>query len=88
MQANVATASNDALDRRRFLLALVGLTVFAWLLRVYFIQIGQVAVPVRGDIREYYAYAWNLYHHGVFSHAWPAEAVPAADAFRLLSSRT
>jgi 4-amino-4-deoxy-L-arabinose transferase-like glycosyltransferase len=82
MQTNVATASNDALDRRRFLLALVGLTVFAWLLRVYFIQIGQVAVPVRGDIREYYAYAWNLYHHGVFSHAWPADAVPAADAFR------
>jgi 4-amino-4-deoxy-L-arabinose transferase-like glycosyltransferase len=82
MAPNALTASNDAQNQRRFLLALVGLTVFAWLLRVYFIQIAQVAVPVRGDIREYYAYAWNMVHHGVFSHAAPAFAVPAADAYR------
>jgi hypothetical protein len=56
--------------------------VFAWLLRVYFIQIGQVAVPVRGDIREYYAYAWNMVHFGVFSHVAPGFVVPATDAFR------
>ena len=73
---------DDARTHRRFLLALFLLTLFAWLLREYFVLATIVEVPIRGDVRDYVAYAWNLLHHGVFSKAWPADAMPVPDGFR------
>ena len=74
----------DARAHRRFLLALLLLTLFAWLLREYFVLATVVEAPIRGDVRDYVAYAWNLVHHGVFSKAWPTDtaAVPVPDGFR------
>jgi hypothetical protein len=74
--------ATDARTHRRFLLGLVLLTLFAWLLREYFVLATVVESPIRGDVRDYVAYAWNLLHHGVFSKAWPSGAVPAPDGFR------
>jgi len=66
----------------RFLLALVLLTLLAYLIRQHFILVTQVEAPIRGDIRQYVAYAWNLLHHGVFSQTPPGEAIPSPDKFR------
>ncbi|MFC7300818.1 TfpX/TfpZ family type IV pilin accessory protein [Cognatiluteimonas weifangensis] len=77
---------SDAAGRahRRFLFGLALLTLFAWLLREYFVLATVVEAPIRGDVRDYVAYAWNLLHHGVFSKAWPTDtaAVPTPDGFR------
>lgn len=70
-----------AQSSRRFLAGLVALTLFAWLLREYFVLVSIVDVPIRGDVREYVAYAWNLVHHGVFSRAEPGTE-PVPDGFR------
>ena len=72
----------DARARRRFLLALSLLTLVAWLLREYFVLATVVEAPIRGDVRAYVAYAWNLLHHGVFSMASPSQAMPTPDGFR------
>jgi hypothetical protein len=72
----------DARARRRFLVALSFLTLFAWLLREYFVLATVVEAPIRGDVRDYVAYAWNLVHHGVFSRVWPSQAIPMPDGFR------
>lgn len=66
----------------RFLLALVLLTLLAYLIRQHFILVTQVEAPIRGDIRQYVAYAWNLLHHGVFSQTPPGESIPSPDKFR------
>jgi hypothetical protein len=72
----------DARARRRFLFALSFLTLFAWLLREYFVLATAVDGPIVGDVRDYVAYAWNLVHHGVFSMTPPATALPPPDSFR------
>jgi hypothetical protein len=72
----------DARARRRFLLALSLVTLVAWSLREYFELATVVEAPIRGDVRAYVAYAWNLLHHGVFSMAWPSQAMPIPDGFR------
>lgn len=61
-------------------LALV--TVAAWALREYFVLAAQIEAPIRGDIRQYVAYALNLLQHGTFSQVWPGEGPPVPDAFR------
>ena len=60
----------------------VALTVLALVLRVAFLTGAEMPDPVRGDIREYWFYAWNLVEHGVFSLAPPADVAPARDAWR------
>jgi len=52
------------------------------LLREYFIAVTIVEMPIRGDIRQYVAYAWNMLHHGTFSHVWPGTGDPLPDNFR------
>jgi len=39
-------------------------------------------IPIQGDAVQYFAYAWNLVHHGVFSMAHPGADVVVADSFR------
>lgn len=50
-----------------WLLALSAITVLALALRWYYVSTALVLNPVRGDATQYFAYAWNLAHHGVFS---------------------
>lgn len=60
-----------------------GLVVLlAFLVREYFVLVATVAIPIRGDIREYVVYAWNLYNHGVFSLSEPGTVPPVPDAYR------
>ena len=68
--------------RSRFGLLFVLVVVLAFVLREQFVLFGVVDYPIRGDVREYFAYAWNLVNHGVFSHATPQAAVPMPDAYR------
>jgi hypothetical protein len=56
--------------------------LLAFLIREYFVLVAVVDIPLRGDIREYVNYAWNLYHHGVFSMVPPQATPPSPDAFR------
>lgn len=44
-------------------------TVFllALALRWYYVYTAVVPIPLSGDAGQYYVYAWNLVHHGVFS---------------------
>jgi hypothetical protein len=68
--------------RQRTLALVIALTLLALALRVAFLTGAEVAVPVRGDIREYWYYAWNLVEHGVFSVAAPGPEPPVPDAWR------
>ena len=63
-----------------FLLSTVGLLAFA--LRWYYVTHVIVDSPVRGDAIEYYYYAWNLLHHGVFSLRKHDAAQIVSDSFR------
>jgi 4-amino-4-deoxy-L-arabinose transferase-like glycosyltransferase len=63
------------------MLVAVGITLLALALRVAYFLGADVAVPVRGDVLEYWNYAWNLAQHGVFSSAPPGAAVQP-DAWR------
>lgn len=77
-----AGADPGSRPRSRFgmLLCLVALLAFA--IREHYVLATIVDVPIRGDVREYVAYAWNLLQHGVFSSAPPGSQAPVADAFR------
>lgn len=56
--------------------------LIAFLIREYFVLVTVVDNPIRGDIREYVHYAWNLHYHGVFSVAQPQLLPPQPDAYR------
>jgi hypothetical protein len=61
--------------------------VVALTLRLYFVTHAQVLQAVdqesvRGDASQYYDYAWNIVHRGVFSSALPSEAVALPDSYR------
>lgn len=62
--------------------ALGGIALLALLLRLYYVHTAVVIQPIRGDAVQYYSYAWNLLHHGVFSSAFPNTAVVVPDSFR------
>ena len=66
----------------RTLLLSLAVFVLALGLRAGYLLGAHVDVPIRGDILEYWSYAWNMLHHGVFSVAQPAAAVPTPDAWR------
>ncbi len=68
--------------KRRFIAWAALIVVLAWLLREQFILFTQVEAPIRGDVRQYVAYAWNLLHHQTFSMADPGAATVVPDAFR------
>src|SRR5690606_4295067 len=72
----------ESTARRRFVACLVALALVAWLLRAWFVVAAEVEAPIRGDIRDYVHYAWNLIHHGVFSKLAPAAVTPMPDAYR------
>src|ERR1700754_3943715 len=61
--------------------------LLALVLRIYFVTHAQVLQAVdrdaiRGDASQYYHYAWNIVHRGVFSSALPGADMAAPDSFR------
>ena len=66
----------------RFGLLLFLVVLLAFAIREQFVLTGIVEYPIRGDIREYFAYAWNLIQHGSFSHVLPGTGAPVPDAYR------
>lgn len=63
-------------------LALALVTLLAFGLRWYYVATAMVIHPIRGDAGQYYVYAWNLIHHGVFSGAMPGSATVIPDSYR------
>src|SRR5688572_14606633 len=80
MTAPAGTASVSKAPRFGVLLFLLALLAFA--IREAFVLSTVVDNPIRGDIREYVSYAWNLIEHGVFSGTFPPNA-PVPDSYRL-----
>jgi len=66
----------------RWPLALTVLTLFALVLRVYYVRTAVVDHPIRGDAVQYYNYAWNLTHHQVFAKDAPDAAIATPDNYR------
>jgi len=61
--------------------------LLALALRLYFVTHAQVLQAVdrdafRGDASQYYHYAWNVVHRGIFSSALPSAATASPDSFR------
>ncbi|MHB1273888.1 MAG: ArnT family glycosyltransferase [Rhodanobacter sp.] len=76
--------TTDSTSRNRWFwpLALFSLTMFALALRWYYVSTAVVLNPVRGDATQYYSYAWNLVHHGVFSKDVPGSLSISPDNYR------
>lgn len=72
----------EAPHDRRFLCWLALITLLAFAVRENFVLVTIVDDPIRGDIREYVAYAWNLIHHHVFSVVPPQVHTPQPDGYR------
>lgn len=61
--------------------------LLALTLRLYFVTHAQVLQAVnletvRSDASQYYHYAWNIVHRGVYSEALPSSPDPLPDSFR------
>lgn len=57
-------------------------TLFALGLRIYYVDTAMVIVPIRGDAVQYYSYAWNLVHHGIYAGNHPGSSVIVPSNFR------
>lgn len=83
-----STVANSRLERNWQGLAIAGLAgLLAVIVRWYFVTHAQVLQPLYesggwGDAAEYYRYAWNLAHHGMFSADPAGSAHPTPDSFR------
>lgn len=75
-------AIGGSADSRAWLFLLAGIGLLALMLRWYYVTHVIVDSPIRGDAIEYYYYAWNLLHHGVFSLTKPDAAQIVSDSFR------
>ncbi|GAA0259811.1 hypothetical protein GCM10009126_26490 [Rhodanobacter caeni] len=64
------------------MLALSTITVLALVLRWYYVSTALVLNPVRGDATQYFTYAWNLIHHGVFAKTPPGAPALIPDSYR------
>jgi hypothetical protein len=75
------TASAQPLRVDRTGVIVLGITLLALVLRVVYFLGAEVDTPIRGDILEYWRYARNLVHYGVFSAAAP-DVAPLPDDYR------
>ncbi|TAN08378.1 MAG: hypothetical protein EPN38_02560 [Rhodanobacteraceae bacterium] len=62
--------------------AIALITLIAFALRWYYVSTAMVINPIRADAAQYYTYAWNLAHHGIFSSSAQGAAVVTADSYR------
>lgn len=76
----IASGAHARAPRFGLMVGLVALLAFA--VREHFVLATIVDEPIRGDVRDYIAYAWNLVTHGVYSGTYPPE-IPVPDAYRL-----
>lgn len=67
---------------RHWVLMLGIVTLAAFLLRWHYVLIAEVINPVRGDARQYVAYALNLAWHGTFSSVLPDSGALVPDSYR------
>ncbi|GFZ93957.1 ArnT family glycosyltransferase [Dyella caseinilytica] len=51
-------------------------------LRWYYVTVTIVPQPLSGDAGQYYACAWNLLHHGIFSSSKPGSPLVVPDNYR------
>ena len=70
------------LDRWRWPTALFFLTVFALVVRWYYVSTALVLNPIRGDATQYMSYAWNLLTHHTFAKDLPGAASVTPDSYR------
>ena len=78
----MSSADSTSAQRWFWPAALTVLTLFALAMRWYYVSTAVVLNPVRGDATQYYSYAWNLLHHGVFSKDVPGAASITPDNYR------
>lgn len=76
------TAPEVVISAAQFRLLALACTVFAFLLLEWFVLVTEVDSPIRGDIVQYVAYAWNLLQHHTFSMAPIGSEAVVPDAFR------
>jgi len=69
-------------EKWRCALVMAAIFALALLMRLYYVLHALGVIPIQGDAVQYFAYAWNLAHHGVFSMAHPGADVVVADSFR------
>jgi len=79
---NMLVAYSTAQNRRLWPLALFALTLFALALRWYYVSTTSVIAPFSGDANQYYSYAWNLVHRGVFANSHPGAMAIIPDNYR------
>lgn len=75
-------ASTFRNSRLPWLLVLVAIGFIALALRWYYVSTALVLRPIRGDATQYFTYAWNLVHHGVFAKGSPGTAILVPDNYR------
>ena len=83
--ASPATADRGpklTLEGRGGPVACLLVVLLAFVVREYFVLVTVVDIPIRGDIREYVLYAWNLHYHHVFGLSPPDAPVAVPDAYR------
>lgn len=78
----LATAATTPAPKPRFALLLFMVVLVAVAIREHFVLATIVDNPIRGDIRDYVFYAWNLVNHGVFSSTPPQALAPLPDSYR------
>lgn len=86
MNQSADKASPACTTRIAVAIAVIG-GLLAFALRLYYVLHAQVLQPVNqahvtGDAVDYYRYAWNMVHHGVFSSTRPESAQVIANSFR------
>jgi len=79
---NMLVAYSNAQNRWLWPSALFSLTLFALALRWYYVSTALVIGPLSGDATQYYSYAWNLVHHGIFANSHPGAATITPDNHR------
>ncbi|HET7664004.1 MAG TPA: glycosyltransferase family 39 protein [Rhodanobacteraceae bacterium] len=62
--------------------AVIAITLLALGLRWYFVSTARVINPIRADAMQYYNFAWNLAHHGVFSGSSPGSTTVIPGNYR------
>lgn len=67
---------------RKWAIAVLGISLLALTLRLYFVTTVVVDHPIRGDAIQYVTAAWNLIHRHVFSIAPPNTPVIYGDSYR------
>lgn len=81
-QSQGAFGLNTHWTKRQWIIAVLGVSLLALALRLYFATAAVIDHPIRGDAIQYITAAWNLIHRHVFSVTPPNSAVIYGDSYR------